>query len=459
MSPPLAAAAQMPSGAAPTSTSPKLRLRDWYMVLVLMLFLVLSFIDRSALFLLVAPIKKDLGLSDTQMSFLLGVAFAAIYTLVGVPAGYLLDRFNRRNLILSAVLLWTVMTGMSGFASSFALLLFFRTGVGLGEAFLSPAAMSMIRDTFPLATRGRAFSLYNLGIAFGGGASLLLVGFLLKLFPGDVSILVPMLGEMRPWQAVLAIIGFGGVPIALLALTLREPGRSVAPGEGEASPSFAAAWVHVKAHWAVYLPLLLFNAFGGIAIFGYNAWIPTAISRLYGVAPPNVGMALGTLHLVASPLGLLACGVVFDTMVKRRGTGFAARVGGAMIFFGAMMTVAATQVADVRWTWALLALQLFTLPWAAIAGSTILTVATPGRMTAKLAAVGFIALNLIGLGLGPTLIAATSDYLLGGGPRAIGDALSIVCGGSMAVSALCLAWCSAGLRRHFPVAVRPAGIA
>lgn len=459
MSIPGAALAAMPSvGTSPAAVSQP-RLRDWAMVLVLMLFLVLSFVDRSALFLLVAPIKKDLGLSDTQMSLLLGVSFAAIYTLAGIPAGYFLDRFNRRNLLFVAVLLWTAMTGLSGFAGSFAMLLFLRTGVGLGEAFLSPAAMSMIRDTFPLASRGRAFSLYNLGIALGGGASLFLVGALLKLFPDSAPATLPLVGELRPWQAVLVIIGFSGVPIALLALLLREPMRAAAPGESANSPSFAAAWVHVKAHWTVYLPLLLFNAFGGIAIFGYNAWIPTAISRLYGVAPPTVGMTLGTLHLVASPLGLLACGVVFDTMVRRRGTGFAARVGGAMIFAGAMMTVAATQVADVRWTWALLALQLFTLPWAAIAGSTILTVATPGRMTAKLAAVGFIALNLIGLGLGPTLIAATSDYLLGGGPRAIGDALSIVCGGSMAVSALCLAWCSAGLHRHFPVATRPASTA
>ena len=116
----------------------------WYTVAVLLLAYTLSFIDRMILTLLVAPIRAALDISDTQVSLLIGLAFALFYTLLGLPIAWIADRWNRRNLILIGVALWSAMTAGCGFAGSYATLFLARMGVGVGEAALSPAASAWL---------------------------------------------------------------------------------------------------------------------------------------------------------------------------------------------------------------------------------------------------------------------------------------------------------------------------
>src|SRR5205085_7420587 len=149
----------------------------WYVLLVLVLVYVVNFIDRQILSILVADIKRDLGVGDDEIGFLYGTAFAVFYALFGIPLGRLADSWYRGRLIAVGLGLWSSMTALSGFASNFAMLAVARIGVGIGEASASPAAYSMISDYFPKEKRGTALSIYSAGLYVGGGLSLPVGGF------------------------------------------------------------------------------------------------------------------------------------------------------------------------------------------------------------------------------------------------------------------------------------------
>ncbi|MEP7270102.1 MAG: MFS transporter, partial [Acidobacteriota bacterium] len=148
----------------------------WYVVAVLTFVYVFSFIDRQILALLVRPIKRDLGISDTQMSLLMGFSFAVFYTFFGIPLGRLADSRSRRSIIAVGFALWSLFTAGCGVARNFSQMLLMRMGVGVGEAALSPAAYSLITDTFPRHRLATAISVYSMGIYLGSGLALVLGG-------------------------------------------------------------------------------------------------------------------------------------------------------------------------------------------------------------------------------------------------------------------------------------------
>ncbi len=150
--------------------------RAWATVFVLLAAYAVAFIDRQILTLLVEPIRRDLHINDTQFSLLSGLAFTLFYTVMGIPLGWLADRGSRRKLILVSVLFWSAMTASCGMAKSFGMLFLARIGVGVGEAGLSPAAFSMIADSFPPDKRSRALSLYAMGAVAGVGLALIIGG-------------------------------------------------------------------------------------------------------------------------------------------------------------------------------------------------------------------------------------------------------------------------------------------
>ena len=143
----------------------------WYVVIVLFIAYTISFIDRQIMSLLIEPIKRDLAISDTQISLLHGFAFAIFYTVLGIPLGRLADRKNRCFIISAGIFVWSLMAGACGLAKSFWFLFMARIGVGVGEASLSPAAYSMISDYFPKEKRGIAISLNSMGVFFGASGT------------------------------------------------------------------------------------------------------------------------------------------------------------------------------------------------------------------------------------------------------------------------------------------------
>jgi MFS family permease len=202
----------------------------WYALFVLVLVYIVNFIDRQILSILAEDIKKDLGLQDAQIGFLYGTAFAVFYALFGIPLGRLADSWYRGRLMAMGLALWSSMTALSAFANSFTMLAVARIGVGIGEASASPAAYSMISDSFPKERRATALSIYSSGLYIGGALSLPIGGLVLSRWnmaypdPG----LAPL--GMAGWQAAFLVVGLPGLLLALWVLSLKEPQRGASDG-------------------------------------------------------------------------------------------------------------------------------------------------------------------------------------------------------------------------------------
>ena len=185
---------------------------------------IFNFIDRQILSILMENIKNEIQLSDTELGFLGGIAFALFYTFAGIPIARWADRGSRRNIIAISVLIWSLFTAFTGAARNFWMILAARIGVGVGEAGCSPPAHSLISDFFPPERRGRALSIYALGIPIGGS-----LGTLVGAWVGDLF----------GWRMAFVAVGLPGVILALIfRMTLREPARggSEAAGPVEAEP-------------------------------------------------------------------------------------------------------------------------------------------------------------------------------------------------------------------------------
>jgi MFS family permease len=200
-----------------------------YLLGVLVLVYVLNFLDRQIITILAEDIKADLGVSDAQIGFLYGTAFAVFYAIFGIPLGRLADVWNRRTLIATGLAFWSVMTALSGFARGFPGLAAARIGVGVGEASASPAAFSMLADSFPPRRRATVLAIYSSGIYLGGGLGLMIGGQIVDRWnaafpPGSAPL------GLAGWQAAYLIVGLPGLLLALWVRTLREPVRGLADG-------------------------------------------------------------------------------------------------------------------------------------------------------------------------------------------------------------------------------------
>src|SRR5271157_4392433 len=174
----------------------------WYTVAILLCAYIFSFIDRQILNLLVAPVRRDLSITDTEMSLLIGFSFAVFYSVLGLPFGRLADSISRPKLIIAGMFTWSLMTGGCGLISSYGQLFLLRMGLGIGEATLSPAAYSMISDSFPPEKRSVPFSVYTMATYVVGGFAFLFGGLLLRSFGSTEMFQLPLIGHIRPWKAL-----------------------------------------------------------------------------------------------------------------------------------------------------------------------------------------------------------------------------------------------------------------
>jgi MFS family permease len=200
-----------------------------YVLGVLVAVYVLNFLDRQIVTILADEIKADLGLSDAEIGFLYGTAFAVFYALFGIPLGRLADVWNRRTLISLGLGVWSLMTALSGLARSFPQLAAARVGVGVGEASASPAAYSMLSDYFPAARRATVLAIYSSGIYLGAGLSLMIGGQVVERWNTAYAAGGAPFG-LEGWQVAYLVVGLPGLLLALLVRTLREPVRGAADG-------------------------------------------------------------------------------------------------------------------------------------------------------------------------------------------------------------------------------------
>lgn len=424
--------AARPPASEPAWPSPRYA---WYVVFVLLLAYTLSFIDRMILSLLVGPIRAALDISDTQFGLLAGFAFAIFYTVLGFPLGWIADRYNRRNLIIWGVTVWSAMTACCGFAHSYATLFLARVGVGAGEATLSPAAYSMMSDYFPREKLARAIAVYSIGIPLGSGIALVLGSFVVKAVIDSPPVELPWIGAIDAWRLIFLWVALPGILIVLLMLTVREPLRrgraAAASGAGRAGlvKFLGRNRRAVTAH-------LLGMGFIALVMYGTMLWIPEFYHRTYGMAVAEAGLYYGIIMAVSGAAGLLTGGWLSDRMLKAGCKDAPLRTMLISCLLGGPLIVAATFMPNAWSSMVLLGLGIYVATWHGVAGAALQLI-TPNEVRAQITAVYFFVANLIGLGLGPPLIGAATDYLFAD-PAALRWSIALVSGVGMAIAALAL---------------------
>lgn len=201
---------------------------SWYVLGVLVVVYILNFIDRQVVSILAIDIKQHLDLTDSEMGFLGGAAFAVFYALFGIPLGRLADNWSRVKLLSIGLALWSTMTALSGFARNQLTLSFARMGVGIGEATASPTAYSLISDYFPKRQRATAIAIYSSGLYIGGGVSLFIGAKIVEYWNATYPAGGPL--GLVGWQAAFLAVGLPGVIVAIWVATLREPVRGAMDG-------------------------------------------------------------------------------------------------------------------------------------------------------------------------------------------------------------------------------------
>jgi MFS family permease len=411
--------------------------RQWYMVCVLTLLAIFAFIDRQALVLLVGPIKQDLDMTDTEMSLLLGGSFATFYGVLGLPAGYLVDRVSRRGIMGVGVVLWSAMTLSCGMARSYAQLFLGRCGVGIGEAAITPAAYSLIRDSFPPDKRARAFGVFSAAGFIGQALAVILTGIMIGFIAAGGLKGVPYVGALKTWQAVLVVVGSVGFPLALLTLTFREPLRLLEGSEQNAGVSFGEAFAHLRRHWRAYLPLTVFATCYYAQASSYGVWMATVIARTWSLKPQQIGPMFGGELLILAPIGAWCGGLAIDRLTRKGRSDAAPVVGVWATLVFIPLVIAAPAVPGLNQMWITLGVSLLLAAIYYPVSASLLAQLTPQRLMGKVTAIYLLVFTLLGLGLGPTLVAAISDHFFTG-PQAIGYALGSA-SGCLIVTALVMA--------------------
>lgn len=381
---------------------------SWYVVGVLLLAYTLSFIDRMILSLLVAPIRAAFDISDTQVSLLIGLAFALFYTLLGLPLAWIADRHNRRNLIVAGVGFWSAMTAACGFAGSYATLFLARMGVGVGEATLSPAAFSMLSDYFPRDKLARAIAVYSIGVPLGSGIALVLGSFIVQAVLAAPMIDLPFFGEVEAWRMIFVWVALPGIPICLLMLTIREPfRRGVKRVETQAAPGLIA---HITRQRVALTALFGGMSLIGLVMYGVIAWVPTFFARTYGMDVAQAGLWFGVIMAIGGAAGLLVGGSLADRLYAKGVPDSHLRVMRLSILLGAPPLLAASLMPDATMAMIMLALAFPMLTMHGV-GTVALQLITPNQYRARMTALYFFIVNLVGLGFGPMTIALLTDNL------------------------------------------------
>lgn len=301
-----------------TETSEKTPGYAYYALMLLMFVYVMNFLDRQIIYILFQPIKQEMGFSDLQLSLLGPSAFAIFYTFLGIPFGQMADRGSRTKLIAVGLLIWSLFSGLTGFATGFWSIFFCRVMVGVGEATLGPAAISLLADYFPPSKRATVTSIYSMGIAVGAGLAAIFGGVLYGY----------------GWRTAFMIVGFPGVALAILVFFLKEPARTIPIKTDENYSS--SDWRKLISNKS-FLLLSLGYAFLGLATNNFSIWGPTYINRLYQIPIPTIAYWLGILILAAGIPATLFGGKIADLFREKQ--------RGGRMFFGSILSA----ISSVLW--------------------------------------------------------------------------------------------------------------
>jgi MFS family permease len=368
--------------------------RTW-LVVVLLVLGVLNFADRAILAVLAQPIKEDLLLTDADLGMLQGLGFAILYSVLGLPLGWMAERVNRRTLLAVCVAAWSFMTAACGLATNFLTLLLGRVGVGIGEAGYLPVVSSLVGDHFPANRRASVMAIILLGSP---------LGFLLGQTVGG------FVAATWNWRIAFLVLGIPGLLAAVLAwLTLREPPRGLAESAPSSEPP-PAIRVVLATLWAkpAFRHLLAGFTISGFAMNALANFVLPFYLRSFGLPLAKAGAIFGAVSFTSNGLGMLLGGFGFDRLSRRDqrwpmwGPAIMIVVATPLYFGAFSATDIATSLVCV-W-FANLALATYMAP----SYATIQNLVGP-RMRATTIAIVAMVLGLLAAGLGPTLLGIASD--------------------------------------------------
>ncbi|HEY5412938.1 MAG TPA: MFS transporter, partial [Caulobacteraceae bacterium] len=396
--PPTSTAAWPPSG------------RAYYTAFMLAIAVAFAEIDRTAMQLLVRPIKETFHLSDSSMGFLLGPAFALLYAALGLTTAWLIDFYNRKSVLAVALALWSAASVFCGLAQSFVQITVARLFLGAAESPNGPAIFSILADSFPRKHLTRGIALMQLGITLGAGFSLIMTGVLIAVLMKLPPMHLAGIGVIRWWQLVFIAIGVPGlIAAAVLALTVKDPARQ-GPG-AQTKVGMGAAIAYMAQHWKVFAPFMGSSAIGGLA-FGVITWTAAFYQRTYGWTGADYGIRYGLVSLIATPIGLFLGAWIYERFVSRGRHDAAMRVVVVGRLIGLPAMILMPLMPNAWLALAMSAINLMVLGGTGACTNSILQIISPNRMRGQITAIFFLFYNLVGQGLSPWFIGLFTDMVL-----------------------------------------------
>jgi MFS family permease len=399
----------------------------WYVVALLVLSYASGVIDRIVIGLLVQPIKADLGLSDTQIGVIQGLAFALFYSLFTLPIGFLVDRWKRTSVVWGGSFIWSCGTVAGGFSNSFWSLFSSRVVMGAGEATITPGSSSLIADYFPPKSRPRAYGVFAMGGSIGIGIAYFLGGIAIG-FADTVRDWFPsLLSGFASWQIVFFIVGFPGLLLALLmAATIREPERRGMLSGRPASFSLLPLWRELSTNRMALVAVMMGSIMNVMIVNAQLAWFPTLFVRVHGMEARDVALSLALVGVPCGILSAITAGWILSWLAQKGRQDGPILVMGmqcvAWVVFGTAKCLAPTpELALIGHA----GTSLFAT-WALTAALTALNQLTPNQLRGQVVSVYTLLTGLVGIAVGAGVVGLLSDYVFNY-ETGIAPSLALVC--------------------------------
>lgn len=384
----------------------------WTLVGFLTVAYIFSFIDRYILGLLVEPIKAEFDLTDIEVGWLLS-AFVYVYGFVGIFMGWLIDRGRRVWIVSLGIALWSVATVATGMAKNFAQLFAARMSVGVGEATLSPAAFSIIGDSFPPERRAKPVAFYSSALPIGAGvASLVSAGIIAWAATGETQSL-PFFGDLSAWRFTLIVVGLPGLLIALAFLFLREPLRRPAPVSDDVvmGRGFGDALRYIRVNWLLYLGVTLIV--GTMTAIAYSQQLlPSTFERTWGWSASKYALVNGVLLLVIGPLNMMIFGTLSDKLTAKGQMDAPLRILFLGFFIMVPSGVLPFLMPSGELAFVMLGINTIGIGIVSAIGVTVLLAITPSQIRGQVIALYYLAISWFG-GLGPIMVGYLSNLVFG----------------------------------------------
>jgi len=368
-----------------------------YVLFILVLVYTFNFIDRQIIGILAVPIKADLGLTDTELGLMGGLAFALFYTGLGIPIAMLADRFSRTWIMTAALTIWSAMTAVSGLATNFWQLFAARLGVGVGEAGGVAPAYSLIADFFPPDQRARALSIYSFGIPIGSAIGIVFGG---------------VIASMLDWRIAFFIVGLAGVVLApIFRLTIKEPIRGGFDRQRkDVSPASLKTILRTLSHKPSFWIISLGASCSSMMGYGLFFWLPSFFVRSFEMTLLNASLYYGAVLLIGGLAGIWAGGWLGDRFGHMRHSRYITIPAIAFISTVPFYIIAILSKSMLVTFTVLLVPTALGLVWIGPVISVIQHLVPP-NMRATASAVFLFINNLIGIGIGTLAIGFLSDTL------------------------------------------------